>query len=66
MTRKAGSTSPDISAKAEAPLQADPDAKPAEAPAPGKIDINFSAGLASFLAENDIALAFTSYQTGFL
>ncbi|MEP3451895.1 MAG: TIGR03032 family protein [Parasphingorhabdus sp.] len=31
---------------------------------PGKIDINFSPGLAGFLATNNISLGFTSYQTG--
>lgn len=30
----------------------------------GNIEISFSPGLASFLATNDIALGFTSYQTG--
>jgi uncharacterized protein (TIGR03032 family) len=30
----------------------------------GKIDINFSQGLASFLATNNISIGFTSYQTG--
>lgn len=43
--------------------------KPTEAPAAaeensGKIDINFSQGLAPFLASNNISIAFTSYQTG--
>lgn len=33
---------------------------------PGKIDINFSGGLAAFLRASGISLAFTSYQTGFL
>lgn len=43
--------------------------KPTEAPATaqanaGKIDINFSPGLAPFLASNNISIGFTSYQTG--
>ena len=36
----------------------------AEKKEPGKIDINFSSGLSAFLNVNNIALAFTSYQTG--
>lgn len=39
-------------------------APPTAADEAGKIDINFSQGLASFLATNDISLGFTSYQTG--
>lgn len=42
-------------------------ANPAAAPQPEeqpKIDINFSRGLAAFLAGNGISIAFTSYQTG--
>ena len=31
---------------------------------PAKIDINFSRGLAKFLASNNISIAITSYQTG--
>lgn len=39
----------------------------APAPAqPGKLDINFSGGLAGFLRQSGISLAFTSYQTGYL
>lgn len=43
--------------------------KPTDAPtaAPvdaGKIDINFSPGLAPFLTSNNISIGFTSYQTG--
>jgi len=39
-------------------------APPTAADEAGKIDINFSAGLAQFLASNDISIGFTSYQTG--
>ncbi|WP_417613241.1 TIGR03032 family protein [Parasphingorhabdus sp.] len=39
-------------------------AAPAENLEPGSIDISFSPGLAEFLAANDIAIGFTSYQTG--
>ncbi|MEO9634825.1 MAG: TIGR03032 family protein [Parasphingorhabdus sp.] len=42
------------------PTEAQPNAQP-EA---GKIDINFSHGLAGFLASNAISIGFTSYQTG--
>ena len=42
-----------------------PTPAPSDAPAEaGKIDINFSGGLAGFLAANNISLGFTSYQTG--
>ena len=37
---------------------------PAKEPDAGKTDINFSAGLAGFLAASNISLGFTSYQTG--
>ena len=40
------------------------EAPPATPPEAGKIDINFSQGLAGFLASNNIAIGFTSYQTG--
>lgn len=52
----------DATPRAKTPLQ-EPALQPASA---ANIDINFSAGLAPFLAQNDISLAFTSYQTGFL
>jgi len=39
-------------------------APPATPPEAGKIDINFSQGLAGFLASNNISIGFTSYQTG--
>ena len=39
-------------------------AEPKETLEPGSIDISFSPGLAEFLAANDIAIGFTSYQTG--
>ena len=42
------------------PTQAAPPTQPDAA----KIDIDFSHGLAAFLAANDISLGFTSYQTG--
>ena len=40
------------------------DAPPTPAEEAGKIDINFSQGLANFLASNNISIGFTSYQTG--
>lgn len=40
------------------------EAPPATPPDAGKIDINFSQGLAGFLASNNISIGFTSYQTG--
>ncbi|WP_430417695.1 TIGR03032 family protein [Parasphingorhabdus sp.] len=40
------------------------EAPPATPPEAGKIDINFSQGLAGFLASNNISIGFTSYQTG--
>ena len=40
------------------------DATTTTPPETPKIDINFSGGLASFLATNNISLGFTSYQTG--
>lgn len=46
-----------VSEKAEKP-----DAQPAKKPA--STDINFSRGLAPFLASQNMSLAFTSYQTG--
>ncbi len=39
-------------------------APPTQAEEAGKIDINFSQGLAGFLAANNISIGFTSYQTG--
>ncbi|GAB5489206.1 MAG: TIGR03032 family protein [Parasphingorhabdus sp.] len=50
-------------------LKPDETNKPTQAPPTaaeeaGKIDINFSQGLAGFLAANEISLGFTSYQTG--
>lgn len=49
-------------AQDDAPQTTPPTAEaPAEAP---KVDISFSRGLAGFLANNGIALAFTSYQSG--
>lgn len=47
--------------KAEEAKAIAPEAKPAE---PQKTDINFSGGLAGFLANQQISLAFTSYQSG--
>lgn len=49
-------TAPKAPATESKDAQKNPDA--------GKIDINFSRGLAPFLAANDFSLAFTSYQTG--
>ena len=46
-------------AHVNSPTPADP-----PTPEPGKIDINFSGGLAGFLASQGISLGFTSYQTG--
>ena len=40
------------------------EAPPANTPEAGKIDIDFSQGLAGFLASNNISIGFTSYQTG--
>ncbi|WP_417590417.1 TIGR03032 family protein [Parasphingorhabdus sp.] len=40
------------------------EASPPAQPDAGKIDIDFSHGLATFLATNNISLGFTSYQTG--
>tara|TARA_R110000824_G_scaffold163733_8_gene339540 strand:- start:13331 stop:14506 length:1176 start_codon:yes stop_codon:yes gene_type:complete len=40
------------------------DAPSATPPEAGKIDIDFSPGLAGFLASNNISIGFTSYQTG--
>ncbi|MEH6828950.1 DUF4915 domain-containing protein, partial [Parasphingorhabdus sp.] len=40
------------------------DVPPTAAAEAGSIDISFSPGLASFLATHDIAIGFTSYQTG--
>ncbi len=58
-------------AKADKAEQAAPEntnkpteATPSTQPEIGKIDINFSQGLAPFLAANTISLGFTSYQTG--
>lgn len=39
-------------------------AAPSASEETGKIDINFSQGLAGFLAANNISIGFTSYQTG--
>jgi len=51
---------PDGTESKNTPTQAPPTA----ADETGKIDINFSQGLAPFLAANDISIGFTSYQTG--
>ncbi|WP_323800127.1 TIGR03032 family protein [Parasphingorhabdus sp.] len=40
------------------------EAPPANTPEADKIDIDFSQGLAGFLASNNISIGFTSYQTG--
>lgn len=40
------------------------EAPSASQPEAGKIDINFSPGLAGFLAGNNLSIGFTSYQTG--
>lgn len=40
------------------------EAPPANTPEADKIDIDFSHGLAGFLASNNISIGFTSYQTG--
>ena len=40
------------------------DAVPTAAPAEDKTDLNFSGGLARFLADSNCSIAFTSYQTG--
>lgn len=39
-------------------------APPAAPPEAGTIDIDFSSGLAGFLASNNVSIGFTSYQTG--
>lgn len=54
--KKAKNENADADSKAKAAEQ-----KASEA---AKIDINFSRGLAGFLAAQDISIAFTSYQTG--
>ncbi len=51
----------DQSAPDEAKDETKSEAKPA---ADGKIDISFSSGLAGFLRQQGVALAFTSYQAG--
>lgn len=57
---------PDIAAEKVSPENTNTptEAPPATPPEAGKIDINFSQGLAGFLASNNISIGFTSYQTG--
>ena len=57
---------PDRDAEKVSPENTNPptEAPPANTPEADKIDIDFSQGLAGFLASNNISIGFTSYQTG--
>jgi len=57
---------PDLDAEKVSPENTNTptEAPPANTPEAGKIDIDFSQGLAGFLASNNISIGFTSYQTG--
>ncbi len=50
--------------KESEPEKPEPKQDAARATEAGKTDINFSAGLAGFLASNKLSIGFTSYQTG--
>ncbi|WP_417615220.1 TIGR03032 family protein [Parasphingorhabdus sp.] len=57
---------PDLDAEKVSPENTNTptEAPPANTPEADKIDIDFSQGLAGFLASNNISIGFTSYQTG--